>query len=123
MVELLRHRQTKGAATDMVDLKPPAPHSDSTPSVLSERFATADAFSYRDPDSRLVLAIRDIVEGLRRWELWVTLGWHDIRQRYRRSLIGPFWLTLSMGILVGTLGFLYSGLFGQPIREYLPRLA
>jgi hypothetical protein len=24
--ELVRHRQTKGAATDMVDLKPPAPH-------------------------------------------------------------------------------------------------
>ena len=28
--ELVRHRQTKGAATDMVDLKPPASHSDST---------------------------------------------------------------------------------------------
>jgi hypothetical protein len=28
--DLVRHRQTKGAATDMVDLKPPASHSDST---------------------------------------------------------------------------------------------
>ena len=28
--ELVRHRQTKGAATDMFGLKPPAPHSDST---------------------------------------------------------------------------------------------
>ena len=27
---LVRHRQTKGAATDRVDLKPPASHSDST---------------------------------------------------------------------------------------------
>jgi hypothetical protein len=33
--ELVRHRQTKGAATDMVDLKPPAPHSDSTKSCRS----------------------------------------------------------------------------------------
>ena len=28
--DLVRHRQTKGAATDRVDLKPPASHSDST---------------------------------------------------------------------------------------------
>ena len=28
--ELVRHRQTKGAATDMFGLKPPAPHSNST---------------------------------------------------------------------------------------------
>jgi hypothetical protein len=31
--ELVRHRQTKGAATDMSGLKPPAPHSDSTDTV------------------------------------------------------------------------------------------
>jgi hypothetical protein len=35
MGELMRHRQTKGAATDMLDLTPPAPHSDST--VCHER--------------------------------------------------------------------------------------
>jgi hypothetical protein len=34
--DLVRHRQTKGAATDMVDLKPPASHSDST-QAWSER--------------------------------------------------------------------------------------
>ncbi|MGC2223379.1 MAG: hypothetical protein WA624_13965, partial [Methylocella sp.] len=33
--ELVRHRQTKGAATDMPGLKPPAPHSDSTIRVVS----------------------------------------------------------------------------------------
>src|SRR5262244_3698590 len=35
--DLVRHRQTKGAATDMVDLKPPASHSDSTNHVGSQR--------------------------------------------------------------------------------------
>ena len=35
MGELVRHRQTNGAATDMVDLKPPAPHSYSTQLCLS----------------------------------------------------------------------------------------
>jgi hypothetical protein len=35
--DLVRHRQTKGAATDRVDLKSPAPHSDSTRKSHSRR--------------------------------------------------------------------------------------
>ncbi len=49
------------------------------------------------------IALRDFADGLARWELWITLGWHDIRQRYRRSAVGPFWLTLSRGAMVGGL--------------------
>ena len=51
------------------------------------------------------------------------LGWQDIKLQYRRSLLGPFWLTLSMGTLVGALGFLYGALFGIAIDDYLPFLA
>ena len=73
--------------------------------------------------TRLAKALTDIHDGLNRWELWGTLGWHDIRQRYRRAIIGPFWITLSMGIMVGALGFLYAQFFRQPIRDYLPFVA
>ncbi len=45
----------------------------------------------------------DLAEGLFKWRLWSLMGWQDIRQRYRRSILGPFWLTLSMGVLVGTM--------------------
>jgi hypothetical protein len=34
----LRHRQTKGAETDMFDLQPPAPHLDSTETNTPEFF-------------------------------------------------------------------------------------
>src|SRR3712207_563712 len=73
--------------------------------------------------SQFELALADIVEGLKRWPLWVTLGWQDIRQRYRRSMLGPFWLTISMGILIGVVGVLYAALFRQDISVYLPYLA
>lgn len=65
-------------------------------------------------------ALADLRGGLAHWELWATLGWHDIRQRYRRSVIGPFWITLSMGVMVASLGFLYSALFRQDLHTYLP---
>ena len=51
------------------------------------------------------------------------LGWQEIRQRYRRSMLGPFWLTLSTGVLVGAMGPLYGRLFGQDIAAYFPYLA
>lgn len=51
------------------------------------------------------------------------LGWHEIRQRYRRSTIGPFWITLSMGFTIAGLAYLYAGLFGQNLQEYLPYVA
>jgi ABC-2 type transport system permease protein/lipopolysaccharide transport system permease protein len=75
------------------------------------------------PRSRLREAVTDLAEGLRQWELWSTLGWHDIRARYRRSIVGPFWLTLSMGVMIGGLAYLYAGLFGQNVEGYLPYVA
>lgn len=64
----------------------------------------------------------DIVVGLMATHVWLALGWHDIRQRYRRSVIGPFWFTLSTLIMVGVLGILYSTLLNQEIHHYLPYL-
>lgn len=65
----------------------------------------------------------DIVVGISAWRIWGTLGWHDIRQRYRRSVLGPFWFTLSTAIMVVVLGMLYSTLLKQEIKTYLPFLA
>ena len=68
-------------------------------------------------------AISDLVGGLRLWRLGLTLGWLDIRLRYRGSMLGPFWLTISTGVMVLALGFLYSTLFHMDVRDYLPFLA
>jgi lipopolysaccharide transport system permease protein len=65
----------------------------------------------------------DLYESLRRWRLWSLLGWLEIRQRYTRSKVGPFWLTISMGVLVATLGVVYGSLFGQKLADYLPMIA
>lgn len=67
-------------------------------------------------------ALHDLKDGLALWPLWVRLGWNDILQRYRRSVLGPFWLTASMAIMVISLGILYAELFNSPIRDFLPFL-
>lgn len=81
-----------------------------------------DQTTARKPRSAAAIAWADTIEGLSLWRLWVTLGWNDILQRYRRSILGPFWLTASMAIMVIALGVLYAELFKMQIREFLPFL-
>ena len=65
-------------------------------------------------------AWRDLVDGLRRRELWLHLGWQDIKQRYRRSVLGPFWITIATGVTAVAMGGLYSKLFKLELSEHLP---
>jgi lipopolysaccharide transport system permease protein len=73
--------------------------------------------------ARNAMAIQDMLRGLGLWRLALMLSWLDIRLRYRGSVLGPLWLTLSTAVMVGALGFLYAYLFKTPIRTYLPFLA
>lgn len=68
-------------------------------------------------------ALKDIDEGLAQWQLSYLLGMGDIRQRYSRSKLGQFWITLSMLIFIVAIGVVYSFLFHQKIRTFLPYVA
>jgi lipopolysaccharide transport system permease protein len=61
--------------------------------------------------------------GTRHVDLWGTLAWYDIVLRYRRSLLGPWWITLSMGAMLVGMGPLYAALFGVPLARFYPHLA
>ena len=76
-------------------------------------------------NSRSVLmeTLIDLRQGLLMYNLWGRLGWNDILQRYRRSILGPLWLTISMAVLIGALGLLYAKLFKVDVTEYIPFLA
>lgn len=65
----------------------------------------------------------DLREGFARWRLAWVLARSDITHRYRGSVLGPLWLTLSTGIMLVCLGFLYSKLFQMEVAVYLPWLA
>lgn len=69
------------------------------------------------------LAWHDLIDATRHWRLIVHLAWQDVRQRYRRSMLGPLWLTVSVAVQVGSLGLVYGELFNLDLRIYLPHLA
>jgi lipopolysaccharide transport system permease protein len=67
-------------------------------------------------------AIADVQAGLASWRIWTKLGWNDILQRYRRSLLGPLWLTTSTAIMVTALGVIYSRIFKLSLNDFMPFL-
>lgn len=64
-------------------------------------------------------ALQDIFLGIGMWRIWMLLGWQDIRLRYRRSSLGPFWITLTMAITIYSLGFLYSHLWKTSMDDFI----
>jgi lipopolysaccharide transport system permease protein len=76
-----------------------------------------------DHPQRLERALADLATGVRHWRLPAALARLDIRNRYRGSVLGPFWLSLSTAVMVGSLGLLYSALFRLELADYLPFLA
>jgi homopolymeric O-antigen transport system permease protein len=66
---------------------------------------------------------RDVIEGLENWRIWHLIGSSDLRRRYARSRLGQFWLTLSTGILIGSLGLVWSVLWKMPMSEMMPYFA
>jgi ABC-2 type transport system permease protein/lipopolysaccharide transport system permease protein len=44
----------------------------------------------------------------------------EIKTKYRRSLMGPLWISINMFISIFALGFVFSNLFGVKMKDYLP---
>ena len=70
--------------------------------------------------SSLKIGFQELSEALSSHEQWLYMAFQDIKLRYRRSVIGPWWVTISTGIMVMMLGFLWSHIFSQTIETYLP---
>lgn len=69
------------------------------------------------------MGFQDILEGFRTIKLPLYLAWSDIRQRYSRSSLGPFWITISTGVMIACIGIIFGSLFKSPMSEFLPFLA
>ncbi len=70
--------------------------------------------------TKLQTSIRDLLQTLAHYRIWVFLGKMDVAQRYRRSLLGPWWISLSMLIFVFSMSAVFSRIFKQDLKDYVP---
>jgi ABC-type polysaccharide/polyol phosphate export permease len=66
------------------------------------------------------VAKADVVGGIYAYPIWTRLGWQEVKRRYRRTIFGPFWATLSLGIFIGAISFVWAPLFKANLQTYLP---
>lgn len=65
----------------------------------------------------------DVAAGYGRREIWWALAVREMRNRYRRTTLGPFWITLQVMAWILGIGLLYGALFGVPFEEHLKVVA
>jgi ABC-type polysaccharide/polyol phosphate export permease len=65
-------------------------------------------------------AFEDFRNGVMAWRIVALMGWSELRRRYHRSMLGPFWITLSMAIFLMLVGGVFSQLAGASLRDFMP---
>ena len=73
--------------------------------------------------TQVSMAINDLEDGIFGSPIWLYLAWQEIKLRYRRSVIGPFWITISTGVMIAAMGPLYGRLLNQPLSSYFQHLS
>jgi ABC-type polysaccharide/polyol phosphate export permease len=73
---------------------------------------------YRSRDG-LAAACLDLLEGTSSGWIWSAMAIQDIKLRYRGSVLGPFWLSLSTVVMVAAMGVIYARLFRIEPSHYL----
>jgi ABC-type polysaccharide/polyol phosphate export permease len=68
-------------------------------------------------------AASDMREGLRRHAGWRYLAAEQVKNSYRRTILGPWWLTAQQAVYVAGLAFVFSQLFHQDLKTFLPYVA
>ena len=89
---------------------------------MQQRVIALSIPQYSAQRSRYSIALIDVVAGIKAIGIWSRLGWRDTKRRYRRTVFGPFWTTASLALFVLTLGLVWTNLWGQDPKIYLPYL-
>ncbi len=82
-----------------------------------------DYYSNLSTASPLTLAWHDVLHGFRSYQTWLYMGWQSVRLQYKRSLIGPVWISFTSGIYILMVGYVMSSLFTMRSTELIPWIA
>jgi ABC-2 type transport system permease protein len=65
----------------------------------------------------------DVAEGARRWRSWTYLAVESVKNQYRRTVIGPWWLTIQTAFYVAGLAILFGTIFHESLHDFIPYVA
>jgi ABC-type polysaccharide/polyol phosphate export permease len=88
------------------------------------REAVADGRLLITAKNRQVASVcHDIIVLKHDFTLVLWRAWQDLKARYRRSILGPYWLSIGTFTFVLGYSFLAGILFGRPLQDFLGYIA
>src|SRR5437868_933883 len=75
------------------------------------------------PIVQLQAAAADLAEGLRRWRSWRYLAVETVKNSYRRTVLGPWWITLQTAAFVVGIAIIFGQMLHESMRAFLPYVA
>jgi lipopolysaccharide transport system permease protein len=56
---------------------------------------------------------------IRQYQIWLYVAIQEVKNKYKRSVIGPWWQVITLGVTIGCMGPLYGLLFTNPGKDYI----
>ena len=75
---------------------------------------------YEAPPGTVRQGLADINRGTRHWPIWWSLTLQQVRSAYRRTRLGPWWITAQMIVFVAGLSLLFGTLLHQELATFVP---
>jgi ABC-type polysaccharide/polyol phosphate export permease len=69
---------------------------------------------------QMQLAVQDCAKAMKLWHVWLYLAWQDVISKYRRSILGPLWISGGMVATSLAISISWGAMSGQPLRDFLP---
>lgn len=67
--------------------------------------------------------LQDNISAIKLWRVWLYLGFQDIKNRYKKTKVGVYWVFINIVLIIAGIGYIYGRLFNQDIALFLPHLA
>jgi ABC-type polysaccharide/polyol phosphate export permease len=67
--------------------------------------------------------LKDFTASIAAYRIWSYFGYRDIRARYRRTVIGPFWTVGNQALLILVMGVVYANLWSAKVNDFMPFLS
>ena len=64
--------------------------------------------------------LKDNYNSLMNPSKWLYLAYMDVLLRYKRTLLGPWWITLSIGVIILSLSFVWPTVLSVDLSFFVP---
>jgi len=68
----------------------------------------------------LSIGINDHINSIKKPMVWLVVGFMDVSLKYKRTILGPWWNTLGIALIISVLSSIWASLLKTDINFFIP---